>query len=85
VILAGVMLKLGTYGCCASGCTCSPRPRLGRAAVPDAGVIGVLYGAVVATMQKDLKRLVAYSSIAHLGFIVSAFFAVTSQSLTGGC
>ena len=46
-------------------------------------MIGVIYGAIVATMQKDLKRLVAYSSIAHLGFIVLGIFAVTSQSLTG--
>ena len=43
----------------------------------------MIYGAIVATMQKDLKRLVAYSSIAHLGFIVLGIFAVTSQSLTG--
>jgi NADH-quinone oxidoreductase subunit M len=47
-------------------------------------VIGILYGAIAATMQKDLKRLVAYSSVAHLGFIVLGTFALTSQSLTGG-
>ena len=47
-------------------------------------MVGIIYGAIVATMQKDLKRLVAYSSIAHLGFIVLGIFAVTSQSLTGG-
>ena len=46
-------------------------------------VIGILYGAVVATMQTDLKRLVAYSSIAHLGFIVLGTFAMTSQAITG--
>ena len=46
-------------------------------------MIGVIYGAIVATMQKDLKRLVAYSSIAHLGFIVLGIFAITRQSLTG--
>jgi NADH-quinone oxidoreductase subunit M len=46
-------------------------------------VVGILYGAIVATMQKDLKRLVAYSSIAHLGFIVLGTFALTSQSMTG--
>src|SRR5690606_12909893 len=48
------------------------------------GVIGILYGAVAATMQKDLKRLVAYSSVAHLGFIVLGTFAITSQSISGG-
>jgi NADH-quinone oxidoreductase subunit M len=47
-------------------------------------VIGVIYGAIVATMQRDLKRLVAYSSIAHLGFIVLGTFALTSQAITGG-
>jgi NADH-quinone oxidoreductase subunit M len=48
------------------------------------GVIGITYGAIVATMQKDLKRLVAYSSIAHLGFIVLGTFALTTQGIQGG-
>ncbi|MDP1803531.1 MAG: NADH-quinone oxidoreductase subunit M, partial [Acidimicrobiales bacterium] len=48
------------------------------------GVIGIVYGAVVATMQKDLKRLVAYSSVAHLGFIVLGTFALTTQGIQGG-
>ncbi len=48
------------------------------------GVIGIIYGAIVATMQRDLKRLVAYSSVAHLGFIILGTFALTSQRLTGG-
>ena len=47
-------------------------------------MIGIIYGAIAATMQKDLKRLVAYSSVAHLGFIVLGTFAFTSQSVTGG-
>jgi NADH-quinone oxidoreductase subunit M len=47
-------------------------------------VIGIIYGAIAATMQKDLKRLVAYSSVAHLGFIVLGTFALTNQALTGG-
>ncbi len=85
VILAGVLLKLGTYGLV----------RFGLYLFPDAanffapmmvtlGVIGIIYGAVVATMQKDLKRLVAYSSVAHLGFIVLGIFAITTQGLQGG-
>ena len=85
VILAGVLLKLGTYGLV----------RFGLYLFPDAatffaptlvtlGVIGIVYGAVVATMQKDLKRLVAYSSVAHLGFIVLGTFAITTQGLQGG-
>ncbi|MFA5775163.1 MAG: proton-conducting transporter membrane subunit, partial [Ilumatobacteraceae bacterium] len=47
-------------------------------------VIGILYGAIAATMQRDLKRLVAYSSIAHLGFVVLGIFALTVQSIDGG-
>ena len=47
------------------------------------GVIGILYGAVMAAMQKDLKRVVAYSSVAHLGFIALGVFAITKISLTG--
>jgi NADH-quinone oxidoreductase subunit M len=47
-------------------------------------VIGIVYGAVVATMQKDLKRLVAYSSVAHLGFIIVGIFALNVQGLEGG-
>ena len=71
VILAAVMLKLGTYGFVRFGSTCSPRPSVWAAPVlMTLGVIGIIYGAIAATMQKDLKRLVAYSSIAHLGFIV---------------
>ena len=85
VILAGVLLKLGTYGLL----------RFGLYLFPDAanffaptlvtlGVIGIIYGAIVAAMQRDLKRLVAYSSVAHLGFIVLGTFAITSQGLQGG-
>ncbi|MGH9210147.1 MAG: complex I subunit 4 family protein [Acidimicrobiales bacterium] len=85
VILAGVLLKLGTYGLL----------RFGLYLFPDAatffaptfvtlGVIGIVYGAIVAAMQKDLKRLVAYSSVAHLGFIVLGTFAITTQGLQGG-
>ena len=47
-------------------------------------MIGIIYGAIVATMQKDLKRLVAYSSVAHLGFIVLGTFALTTQGIQGG-
>ncbi|MFM7897945.1 MAG: NuoM family protein, partial [Actinomycetota bacterium] len=46
--------------------------------------IGIIYGALAATMQNDLKRLVAYSSVAHLGFIVLGTFALTDQAVTGG-
>jgi NADH-quinone oxidoreductase subunit M len=48
------------------------------------GVVGITYGAIVATMQKDLKRLVAYSSVAHLGFIILGMFSLTLQGIEGG-
>ena len=84
VILAGVMLKLGTYGFLRFGVYLFPEASVYFApALVTLGVIGILYAAVVATMQKDLKRLVAYSSVAHLGFIVLGAFAFTTQGLSG--
>jgi len=85
VILAGVMLKLGTYGLIRFGLYLFPEAAVwARPLFLTLGVIGIIYGAVVATMQRDLKRLVAYSSIAHLGFIVLGTFAITSQAVSGG-
>ena len=85
MILAGVMLKLGTYGLLRFGLYLFPEAAdWARPLFLTLAVIGIIYGAVVATMQRDLKRLVAYSSIAHLGFIVLGMFAVTAQSITGG-
>ena len=85
VVLAGVMLKLGTYGFLRFGIYLFPQAaRHSRALFLTLAVIGILYGAIAATMQKDLKRVVAYSSVAHLGFIVLGTFAFTSQALSGG-
>lgn len=85
VILAGVMLKLGTYGFLRFCLFLFPEAsRYFRPLFLTLGVVGIIYGAVVATMQKDLKRLVAYSSVAHLGFIVLGTFAMTTPSITGG-
>jgi NADH-quinone oxidoreductase subunit M len=85
VILAGVLLKMGTYGMLRFGVYLFPEATLwAKPVLFTLAVIGILYGAIAATMQKDLKRLVAYSSVAHLGFIVLGTFALTSQSLTGG-
>jgi NADH-quinone oxidoreductase subunit M len=85
VILAGVLLKLGTYGLVRFGLYLFPEAAWwSRPLFLTLGVVGIVYGAVVAAMQKDLKRLVAYSSIAHLGFIILGTFAITSQALTGG-
>ncbi len=85
VILAAVLLKLGTYGILRFGVFLFPKAAvdLGPILLTSA-VIGMTYGAIVAAMQKDLKRLIAYSSVAHLGFIVLGIFAFTSQGLSGG-
>jgi NADH-quinone oxidoreductase subunit M len=84
VILAGIMLKLGTYGFLRFGVYLFPEPTVYFAPLfLTLGVVGIIYGAVVATMQKDLKRLVAYSSVAHLGFIILGTFALTTQSMQG--
>lgn len=84
VILAGVLLKLGTYGFLRFGLYLFPEASNYFAPMLlTLGVIGIVYGAICATMQKDLKRLVAYSSVAHLGFIALGTFAMTTQSLQG--
>jgi hypothetical protein len=85
VVLAGVMLKLGTYGLLRFGLYLFPEASVwSRPLWLTLGVIGIIYGAIVATMQRDLKRLVAYSSVAHLGFIVLGTFAITSRAIGGG-
>jgi NADH-quinone oxidoreductase subunit M len=85
VILAGTMLKLGTYGLLRFCFELFPEAsRYFRPLFLTLAVIGITYGAIVATMQRDLKRVVAYSSVAHMGFIVLGTFAFTSQAITGG-
>ena len=84
VILAGLMLKLGTYGFLRFAIPLFPAAAVRYAWIPlTLAVVGIIYGAVVATMQPDLKRLIAYSSIAHLGFVVLGTFALTQQGLDG--
>jgi NADH-quinone oxidoreductase subunit M len=85
VILAGILLKLGSYGLLRFGIYLFPEAADWFApGLVTLGVIGITYGAVVAAMQKDLKRLVAYSSVAHLGFIILGTFALTTQGVQGG-
>lgn len=85
VILAGILLKFGTYGYLRFGLYLFPEAAKTFAPLfLTLGVIGILYGAVCAAMQKDLKRLVAYSSVAHLGFIIIGIFSLTSQGIEGG-
>jgi NADH-quinone oxidoreductase subunit M len=84
VILAGVLLKMGTYGFL----------RFALPLFPDAtqyftplvswlAIIGILYGALVSMVQPDLKKLVAYSSVSHLGFVMLGIFALTAQGVAG--
>lgn len=84
VLLAGVLLKLGTYGLLRFNLSLFPNATVDFVPVLAVlAVIGIIYGAVVAIVQPDLKRLVAYSSVSHLGFIVLGTFALTSAGLQG--
>jgi NADH-quinone oxidoreductase subunit M len=85
VLLAAVLLKMGTYGLLRFAIPLFPDAA--REMVPIVmalAIVGIIYGALVAIMQKDLKRLVAYSSIAHLGFVVLGMFVGTIQGMSGG-
>ncbi len=85
VVLAAIMLKMGTYGIL----------RFVIPLFPDAvtqwswlfmllGVIGIIYGALVAMVQPDIKKLVAYSSVSHMGYVVIGLFAMNTYGITGG-
>jgi NADH-quinone oxidoreductase subunit M len=85
VILACVLLKMGTSGLVRFNLTLFPEATVDLVPVmATLAVIGIVYGAVVAIVQKDIKRLVAYSSVSHLGFVVLGIFALTVQGLQGG-
>ena len=86
VILASIMLKMGTYGFLRFALPLFPDAAMHpvvRNTVLALAVIGVIYGALVALVQPDFKRLVAYSSVSHLGFVMLGIFAVTLQSVQG--
>ncbi len=84
IILAGVLLKLGVYGYIRFAIPLFPDSALRFAPwVGALGVVGVVYGAFVAYAQKDMKRLVAYSSVSHLGLVVIGIGAFTSTALNG--
>ncbi|MBI3058543.1 MAG: NADH-quinone oxidoreductase subunit M, partial [Deltaproteobacteria bacterium] len=84
VILAGVLLKLGTYGFLRFAIPLFPEAALAAAPFIIAlAVIGIVYGAMVAMMQADLKKLVAYSSVSHLGFVMLGLFAFNLQGIQG--
>lgn len=84
VILAGVLLKMGTYGLLRFNLGLFPNSA--RAAAPfiiTLAIIGIIYGALVAMVQPDVKRLVAYSSVSHMGFVVLGLFSFTEQGMQG--
>jgi NADH-quinone oxidoreductase subunit M len=85
VLLAGLLLKLGAYGFLRFSLTLFPQASVDFAPLLlTLATIGILYGAIVATMQRDLKKVVAYSSVAHLGFVVLGTFALTTVGIEGG-
>jgi NADH-quinone oxidoreductase subunit M len=85
VILAGVLLKMGTYGFLRFNLPMFPQAAIKLAPWMAAlAVVGILYGAAVSFAQKDVKKLVAYSSVSHLGFVMLGLFALNSQGIQGG-
>jgi NADH-quinone oxidoreductase subunit M len=85
VILAGVLLKMGTYGFLRFNIPLFPAAAVKYAwLIGLLAVIGILYGAAVSYSQQDVKKLVAYSSVSHLGFVMLGLFALNSQGIQGG-
>ena len=84
VILAGVLLKMGTYGLLRFNLPLFPQASIAAAPyISVLAIIGIIYGALVAMVQTDIKKLVAYSSVSHLGFVVLGIFAMTQESIQG--
>ncbi|MCX7877845.1 MAG: NADH-quinone oxidoreductase subunit M [Ignavibacteria bacterium] len=84
IILAAVLLKMGTYGLMRFSMELFPLMYLNYAwLIALLGVIGIIYGALVCIAQKDIKKLVAYSSVSHMGFILLGIAALTVESLQG--
>jgi NADH-quinone oxidoreductase subunit M len=84
VILAGVLLKMGAYGFLRFNLPLFPKAAVQLAPLlAGFAVMGIIYGAVTAFAQKDVKKLVAYSSVSHMGFVMLGIFAFTPQALSG--
>jgi len=84
VILAGVLLKMGTYGLLRFSMPLFPEATMKfMPYIAALAVIGIIYGALVSMVQTDIKKLVAYSSVSHLGFVVLGIFALTEEGIQG--
>jgi NADH-quinone oxidoreductase subunit M len=84
VILAGVLLKMGTYGLLRFCLPLFPQASIEfTPVIATLSVIGIIYGALVAMVQTDIKKLVAYSSVSHLGFVVLGIFSMTEEGIQG--
>ena len=85
VILAGVLLKMGTYGFVRFNLPLFPTASVQAApTIAILAIIGIIYGAIVSFAQTDVKKLVAYSSVSHLGFVMLGIFSLTPQGIQGG-
>ena len=85
VILAAILLKMGTYAFIRFNLPLLPSASIAFTPfILVIAVIGIIYGAFLALAQKDLKKLVAYSSVSHLGFVMAGIFAINSQGIDGG-
>ncbi len=84
VVLAGVIIKMGAYGFVRFSFELFPQASVDMAPIMLVlAVIGIIYGAVLATMQTDLKRVIAYSSVAHMGFVILGIFSLSVIGLDG--
>src|SRR2546422_706616 len=86
VLLAGILLKMGTYGFLRFAVPFFPQVALHPAvqtAIVVLALVGIIYGGLVAMVQPDFKKLIAYSSVAHLGFVMLGIWALTLQSVQG--
>jgi len=84
VLLAGVLLKMGTYGLLRFNVGLFPEQARGNAPwIMTLALIGIVYGALVALVQPNLKKLIAYSSVSHLGFVVLGIFSLTQAGING--
>ncbi len=85
VILAGVLLKMGTYGLLRFSMPLFPEATISSVPIlMTLAVVGIIYGALVAAVQPDVKKLVAYSSVAHMGFVVFGVFSLNHAGMIGG-